>query len=148
LKDWILNFLEHIFPISIYFNSFIVQRVCLRKLVVRMSCPRVYWNAQILYRLLLIRNVHFSEEVILAEERTTEEEKMHILEGSYNIQRLISWIFTFLKFALSRRFAKRALHLRNVLVHIYIKCFPISILSLTLFSRNRIEFFLAGNNFN
>lgn len=126
-------FLEHFRSQSISI-LFIVQRVCLRKLVVRMSCPRVYWKrANIIYWLLLIHNVHFSEEVILAEERTTEEEKMHILEGSYNTQRLISWIFTFLKFALSRRFAKRASHLRNVLVHIYTKCFPISILSLTFF---------------
>lgn len=84
--------------------------------------------------------------MILAEERTTEEEKMHILEGSYNIERLISWIFTFFKFALSKRFSRRALYLQNVLVHIYMKCFPINVLSLTPFfwlNRMDFDFFLA-----
>lgn len=49
-------------------------------------------------------NIYFSEEVILAEERTTEEEKMHILEGPYNVIPT-SWIFTFIKL---KRFARRA----------------------------------------
>lgn len=92
----------------------------------------------------LLRNVYFSEEVILAEERTTEEQRMHILEGPYNATYIMN-----IQFPKDRKDLRSELYLRNVLVHIYTECFECSECTFTRISFDTIKwisiFFFARN---